>query len=112
MSAGILAPERVAERRVEVQRELDRRREHWTALGVLVMEYGTRRVITVCSREALAGRLTMAIAVSTIDADRENFSGALTTVLSQTDAVPVLVVSHDEVAVELAAPVFEAGELS
>lgn len=47
MSAGILAPKLVDQRRLEVRRELEQQaKPPWTGLAVIVCEYRAHRVLT------------------------------------------------------------------
>lgn len=104
-----MAPAREAERKRAVRLELERRPRPWTALAVLVAEYSERRVVAVCSRAALAARLTLAAQQAGSETEREAFAGCLQSLFEEPHMVPVFVVGGGQVAFMLGTPEYFTG---
>lgn len=102
MTTGILAPNLVDQRQLEVRRVLDQQaKSPWTGLAVVVCEFRHCRTITITEREAIAFRVSVAIDEASDPEDLENLIQIRKAVLTEA-AVPVLVIGVDEVALESA----------
>lgn len=92
-----------------VRLELERRPRPWTALAVLVAEYSERRVVTVCSRAALAARLSRAAQEAPSKKERDAFADCQRSVVEERHMVPVFVVGGGKTAFVMGTPEYFTG---